>query len=153
MSGTHDRSAWERHPNYDAMAGVLLAIHDRFREAARHLRGEAEEASLDRLHRMFRGLASALHHHHRIEEEVLFPAVERVSGAFPEELVTDHRELTDAIARVTTSLAGADRDEARSALEALETCLDAHLRREEARVVPVLLELHPSELYRHITSQ
>lgn len=149
MSGEHDRERWERHPNIGGMAGMLLGIHDGFRRAARYLCREVDGAApLDDLRRLFGQLASTLHHHHRIEEAVLFPAVGRISGEFPAELVSDHRELTAAIDRAARSLEGADREEVRAALAALETSLEDHLIREESRVIPILLETDPSELYR-----
>ncbi len=84
-------------------------------------------------------LATVLHHHHRAEDTVLFPAlVERQPGAATttQELDRQHAELDDALERL-----GADVD----LVAATRQLLDAHLLTEEAHVLPIWLDSFTSE--------
>ncbi len=141
--------AWRTHPNADGPAGMLLAIHDQFRAVSTRLVAlcdGAAEASL--LARMFAPLAQTLHHHHHAEEAMVFPLIHRRTGTAPEQLVTDHDEMTAAITRVEAALRGADN--LRSALTSFHAILIAHLDREEALVIPIFLEMTPYEAWSQI---
>ena len=79
-------------------------------------------------------LATVLHHHHRAEDTVLFPAlVERQPGAATTTEVLDrqHTELDEALRRL-----GADID----LVAATRQLLDTHLLTEEAHVLPIWLD-------------
>jgi hemerythrin-like domain-containing protein len=87
-----------------------------------------------------------LHHHHHAEEALLFPMVLRQTGVAPEELVTDHEELTAAIAEVQASfVTGRNRERAMRAVASFDEMLVAHLAREESLVVPSCSSFPPSE--------
>ena len=92
------------------------------------------------MRRAFEPLATTLHHHHHAEEVMLFPLVLARTGAAPERLVSDHEELTAAIAAVRAGPSGAT-------IARFGEILVAHLDREEALVIPVLLEMTPGEAW------
>ena len=84
---------------------MLLMIHDQFRSAAERVLLLAQrEPHLASAARAFAPLAQTLHHHHRAEEAMLFPMVHERTGSAPDDLVSDHHELTLAIAAVKESL-------------------------------------------------
>ncbi|MDB4937012.1 MAG: cytosine deaminase [Labilithrix sp.] len=146
-----NRSAWQKHPNAAGPAGTLLAIHDQFRVASQRLSlllAREGAADLRWVARAFMPLAQTLHHHHHAEEVMLFPLVERRTGVAPERLVSDHEALTTAIAAVEDSLsATGDEDRATAAVATFAEVLVDHLDREEALVIPVLLEMAPAEAW------
>lgn len=145
------RAAWQRNPNVDGPASTLLMIHDQFRLASERLLSLVEreaEADLARAARAFMPLAQALHHHHHAEEAMLFPMVLRRTGVAPAQLVDDHGELTTAIAAVEESLSTREREPGpKAAVARFHEVLIAHLDREEALVIPVLLEMTASEAW------
>ena len=128
---------WTAHPNIGGPASMLLGIHDQFRRVAEHLLTLEAGA---RTARTFGPLASVLHHHHHAEERMLFPLVEHKTGTAPARLVSDHEELTAAIAAVETSYT-------KDAVARFERVLRDHLAREELLVVPVLLSLRNDEAW------
>lgn len=146
-----ERAEWQKHPNVDGPASMLLAIHDQFRAASERLAllvTGAAEADLRRVASAFMPLAQTLHHHHHAEEATLFPLVQRRSGVAPEQLVTDHEALTSAIAAVEESLStGANKERARAAVATFGEVLVAHLDREESLVIPILLTMTPTEAW------
>ncbi|MBX3185825.1 MAG: hemerythrin domain-containing protein [Labilithrix sp.] len=146
--GRARRAVWRTHPNASGPGGTLLAIHDQFRVAAERLVVMvARDEEPGWIARAFLPLAQTLHHHHHAEEAMLFPMVHRRTGVAPERLVTDHEALTAAIDAVGRSLASGSRDVLRSALASFDAILVAHLDREEALVMPVLLALEPAEAW------
>jgi len=145
---THDRERWERHPNIHGLAGMLLSIHDGFRSAAKRIREQLSgDEALTHIRRGFQPLASTLHHHHRIEEAVLFPMVARTTGQAPTELVDEHLVLMHAITRVEQSLLEEDRSLVQQAVAEFDARLRDHLEREETLMIPFLLETNQSELF------
>jgi DUF438 domain-containing protein len=146
--------AWRTHPNIHGPAGMLLEIHGQFRAVSARLLALADRAGvigLAMLARMFGPLAQTLHHHHHAEEAVLFPLIHRQTGKAPEQLITDHDEMTAAITLVEAALrARADAETVKSAIASFHVILTAHLDREEALVVPVLLEMTPDEAWSQI---
>jgi hemerythrin superfamily protein len=146
-----DKEAWAGHANFNGPASTLLMIHGQFRLAAERLVFLLEnepDVDLARAARAFMPLAQTLHHHHHAEEMMLFPVVKRRTGAFPENLVTDHEALTKAIDAVEAGLSRGSRHEhAKEVVAAFRRILDDHLDREELLVIPVLLEMTPAEAW------
>lgn len=142
-----NHARWKKHPNIDGLASTLLGFHDQFRLASERLLLLVDnEPDLGWVARAFMPLAQTLHHHHHAEEVMLFPVVHDLTGTEPERLATDHETLVRAIADVEASLrAGADRARAKAAVLRFDDVLVAHLDREEALVIPLLLALTPSE--------
>lgn len=149
---------WRAHTHFAGPASTLLMIHDQFRVAAERLRFMIEDATspnadLGWLARVFLPLGQTLHHHHHAEEEMLFPLIGERMGTPPERLEQDHVALTAAIDAVSKSLVpGGDREAATSAVSTFHRVLVMHLDREEALVVPVLLEVPPHEAWALIHS-
>ena len=138
---------WRTHPNADGPAGMMLAIHDQFRAASTRLVGLVA-MDITSLVRLFVPLAQMLHHHHHAEEALVFPLVHRRTGTAPTQLQTDHDEMTAAITRVEAALM--TRADATAAIAAFHEILIAHLDREEALVIPLLLEMTPHEAWAQI---
>jgi iron-sulfur cluster repair protein YtfE (RIC family) len=148
MDASSTSSQWRTHPNAGGPAGMLLAIHDQFRAASRRIVELAQQGDhgLPMVARVFGSLAETLHHHHHAEEAMLFPLIHRRTGAAPEQLVTDHEELTAAIGALESALrARAEGATVKAAVAAFHAILIAHLDREEALVMPVLLTMTPHE--------
>ncbi|MET7403803.1 hemerythrin domain-containing protein [Dactylosporangium sp. NPDC005572] len=93
-------------------------------------------------------LISGIHHHHRAEDDVLWPVLERVAGAEVDlaELTEDHAQLDPLLDRLraeTAALAAAPHDRAAAArlatsLETLRDLLDEHIEDEERTIFPVI---------------
>jgi iron-sulfur cluster repair protein YtfE (RIC family) len=145
---------WRSHPNADGPAGMLLAIHDQFRAVSTRIVALADgdgAPGIAVLARMFAPLAQTLHHHHHAEEAMVFPLIHRRTGTAPEQLISDHDEMTSAITRVEAALrARADAETVKSALASFHAILIAHLDREEALVIPIFLEMTPYEAWSEI---
>lgn len=126
---------------------MLLGIHDQFRAASNELlRLVAQDQGLAAIARVFSPLAQVLHHHHHAEEAMVFPLVHRRTGVAPEQLQTDHDEMTAAIEAVESRLRARDGDRVREAITRFHEILVTHLDREEELVIPVFLELQPDEV-------
>ena len=78
---------------------------------------------------------------------MLFPMVLERTGTAPEQLVRDHQVLMDAIAAVEVALSDGDTIKARAAIASFDEILVEHLAREEALVIPVLLEMTAHEAW------
>jgi hypothetical protein len=145
----HERAARERHPNIAGPASTLLAIHDQFPAASRRIAFliDREPTDIGWVRRAYRPLAVTLHHHHHAEEEMLFPMVLERTGTAPEQLVRDHQVLTDAIAAVEAALVGVNAIRARTTIARFDEILVEHVAREEALVIPVLLEMTSGEAW------
>ena len=65
----------------------------------------------------------------------------------PEQLVRDHQVLMDAIATVEAALSDGDTIKARATIASFDEILIEHLAREEALVIPVLLEMRAREAW------
>jgi iron-sulfur cluster repair protein YtfE (RIC family) len=144
------RDTWRAHPNSSGPAAMLLGIHDQFRAAAAQLMRFVAQTNAPAIERLFAQLANVLHHHHHAEEDMLFPLVHRRTGTAPAQLQIDHDEMTAAISAVEraieTTLGVGD------AIATFHDILLAHLDREEALVMPVLLEVPPHELWAELHS-
>lgn len=128
-----ERKSWSQHPRFHlSPAALLLSIHDSFREAMARL--AVMHGAVRPM--LFQRVATSLHHHHHAEEALLFPEVKRVSGVLPAELEADHEVLNIAL-RETGASFGTRQD---ADIEPLREILLGHLDREEALVIPVMLE-------------
>ncbi|MEV0061918.1 hemerythrin domain-containing protein [Nocardia sp. NPDC050718] len=93
-------------------------------------------------------LCDSIHHHHRVEDEVLWPTLTAAAGDAIElrELTDDHAQLDPALAEIRTLCADlvARRPGAAAALAErltrLHTVLDEHIADEERTVFPVVTE-------------
>eukprot|EP01139_Manchomonas_bermudensis_P014277 Amastigsp_a508336_320.p3 type:complete len:156 gc:universal Amastigsp_a508336_320:703-236(-) len=153
MASAAKRREWREHPNARGhMALMLLHFHDGFLEASEALVAAAEaRASAASLRRHFSPLSSSLHHHHSIEEAVLFPLLCELSGSGnTDSLEADHVELHAAIEGVKTALAGDSSDEHRARIAVFDEVLRRHLAAEEDFSVPLMLSLSASELQRRL---
>ncbi len=93
-------------------------------------------------------LCDSIHHHHRVEDEVLWPTLTAAAGDAVElrELTDDHAQLDPALAQIRTTCAdlvarrpGAAADLAER-LTRLHTVLDEHIADEERTVFPIITE-------------
>ena len=152
------RASFEDHPHYPAQT-LLLRSHDGFRDVSRELieRAEVREdgwrAYVELVFRLWhRGMAG----HEAYEEQKLYPYLARRFRVSMRELEGDHgalHELRDAVLEALERAHGADSDAADDAvlvaLRAYDAALDAHLDREEAAVIPLLLAMEPEEFARY----
>lgn len=115
-----------------------LNTHDEFRRAADTL---VDPTKPNRRH-LFRRLVSILGHHHHAEEVGLFPIVRRHTNQCLDGLIDDHAALDAVCERVADGFARGTPDEP---LRAFRQALFDHLDREEALVIPVLLDLAPED--------
>ncbi|MGW5570128.1 hemerythrin domain-containing protein [Nocardia thailandica] len=99
-----------------------------------------------------RDLCASVHHHHRIEDTVLWPALAEAAGAAVDlrELSDDHAELDPLLAEVDTAAAGlvasgaAGAPALAEALRRLHDVLTEHIADEERTVFPaVRAHVHP----------
>ena len=164
-----DRPSFDR-PSFDqasrdraefpAYARMFAALHDAMRRDARRLVEAVDAASrhgdgppnLPALARWFDRFEAVIEHHHRCEDEIVWPGLEVIiaRGGCGDEgaaflaarrpLLDDHEELDRAMHAVRRSLlrTSTDRDRWDAALR-FEACLDVHLASEEAALFPLLL--------------
>ena len=126
---------------------MLLAVHDQFRAVSHQLAALVDaRADATAIARRFVPLAQVLHHHHHAEEAMVFPLVLRQTGIAPDHLQADHDAMTAALDDVERVLR-AGTGELADAVRRFHDILIAHLDREEALVVPVLLTLTPDEAW------
>lgn len=95
-------------------------------------------------------LAESIHHHHRTEDDVLWPVIEQRAGSLIDltELTDDHSVLDPELDRLRAAALALQADPAsqeRAAALALQFAelrdlLDEHITEEEADVFPVILE-------------
>jgi hemerythrin-like domain-containing protein len=97
----------------------------------------------------FAGYGAELNHHHRLEDEIFFPALEERVPAYRDHsatLAADHGNLERLILRLNRALAGlasgrghwsAQRDAALAMAVELRDCLTDHLAFEDADVLPM----------------
>jgi len=148
MSSAEQSAAWRAHPNASGPASMMLSIHDQFRAVSQHIvELVAQGSSLATIERAFSQLAAVLHHHHHAEEAMVFPFVERRTGIAPEQLQTDHDEMTAAIANVESRLEARETERVGAAIGRFHEILVTHLDREEDLVIPVFLALTPAEVW------
>ena len=148
---------------FPSYARGFAAMHDAMRRDAGRLvaavlaspsdaagRGAAGRGAAA-LARWFDHFEAVIEHHHRCEDEVVWPGLEGIiaAGGCGDEgsafldahrrLLEDHQELDAAMAAVRTSLHVPSTVADRCAVARhFDVCLDAHLTREEAAVFPLL---------------
>ena len=149
---------------FPSYARGFAAMHDAMRRDAGRLVAAVLDSPSDAagrgpsaLARWFDHFEAVIEHHHRCEDEVVWPGLEGIiaAGECGDEgsafldarlrLLDEHQELDAAMAAVRTALhapstVGDRYDVARH----FDACLDGHLDREEAAVFP-LLTAHVSE--------
>jgi hypothetical protein len=144
---SEQRTTWLAHPNVDGPASMLLAVHDQFRGVSNRLVKLANAGASDAaIAQLFVPLAEVLHHHHHAEEAMVFPLVLRQTGTAPDQLQTDHDEMTASISDVERILRARTGD-VTDAIRRFHDILIAHLDREETLVMPVFLALAPNEAW------
>lgn len=128
-------------------------VHRAMRRDARRLAAAAPVAPgphLDRVRGWWRQVRSVIEWHHRTEDDILWPALRaRVPGFAGEEarMHADHAALDEAMSAVTSALAAGDRARLRAAAAGFDETVRAHLRAEEALVLPAFCGGVPVEEY------
>ncbi|GII03072.1 hemerythrin domain-containing protein [Planobispora takensis] len=91
-------------------------------------------------------LCRSIHHHHTMEDEMLWPVIERSAGAEVDlrDLSDDHSELDPLLEEITAQAArfAATRDASAlaTALTRLADMLDEHIEEEERLIFPIITE-------------
>jgi hemerythrin-like domain-containing protein len=148
---------------------VVLAGHRAFRrDTARFTEAlgqvDADDhVSIARLVAWFDAATEALHHHHRIEDEIFWPALRERSRAFValEQLMQDEHEALDAaIGEAVAAVRAlgdtgrpdwqAARRAAEEAVVRMRAILVEHLADEEAHALPLLGEAFTPEEFREL---
>ncbi|MBO3752438.1 hemerythrin domain-containing protein [Streptosporangiaceae bacterium NEAU-GS5] len=105
----------------------------------------ADAARLDAIATYATKLCAGIHHHHQMEDNVLWPVIVRSAGAEADlsELTEDHgqldpllEEITGAAARLGTDQAAAGR--MAKTLTTLADLLDEHILEEERLIFPII---------------
>jgi hypothetical protein len=157
-------------PAFPDRFATVLAGHRAFRrDTARFIQalGQLDPADADTTSALvawFDAAMQALHHHHIIEDEIMWPALRERSRAFRqvEALMRDEHEaldvaIEDAIAAVR-ALGSADaREQARrraeDAVVRMRALLVEHLDHEEQQALPLLAEAIPVDEYRALEAR
>jgi hypothetical protein len=111
----------------------FVGVHLGLRAEAAHVERRRDVGDLDGARRRAELLATVLHHHHRAEDTVLFPAlVDRQPGVVvtTEAMEAEHLELDAALSRLPADLASAGE---------VRQLIERHLGHEEQLVLPVWL--------------
>lgn len=157
------RAQWQHHPRWPQQT-LLLGSHEAFRKRSAWIIDRVEALAGDDVRRARRWLArmrtdfdwwmSGMSGHERYEERKLYPFLARRWNTEFDELVAGHQALhhqrddvREAFRRALAAgvdIAAASADVLR-ALTAHRRVLVDHLRDEEDRVIPLLLELAPEE--------
>jgi Hemerythrin HHE cation binding domain len=143
---------------FPSYARGFAAMHDAMRrDAGRLVAAVLDQGSDDpgrgvpALARWFDHFEAVIEHHHRCEDEVVWPGLDGIIAAggcgaegsafldAQRRLLEDHQELDAAMAAVRTSLhAPSTFGDRRDVARHFQVCLDDHLTREEAAVFPLL---------------
>jgi Hemerythrin HHE cation binding domain len=148
------RRAWVDHPNYPAQV-LLLGSHDGFRRLSRYLVGMAAErprgwrAKAELLYRYWH---QGMRGHEGYEEYKLYPYLARRHGTSMASLKDDHEEMHALRDQVYAAFEGGTDDALQDSLARYDALLVAHLAREEATVIPLLLDLPSREFERYTRS-
>ena len=145
------RHEWNRHPNYPSQV-LLLGSHENFRSVNqwlidRAMAGHPKPPLLELFQRWIGGMRS----HEAYEEIKRYPYLARRFGVDFGSSKQGHEALHDAYDEVITAFDadGDDRLRLIGALANHQTILKAHLELEEDAVIPLLLELEPSEFHHY----
>jgi hemerythrin HHE cation binding domain-containing protein len=127
---------------------MMYAVHDAFRREAGRLAAAADRGGDLRAFRAaWKSFTYYLTIHHTAEDKALWPPVRRKVGAdaakaaLLDEMEAEHAALDPLMASVEAHLASGDRDALRGAVAELGTVLDAHLRNEELKGLPLVDEV------------
>jgi len=149
------RAELRAHPRFPAQA-LLLGGHDAFMAISRELvsRTEAGAAvAASTVEALFRWWHRGMAGHEAYEERKLYPYLARRHGCSFEALVDDHERMhmlrDEVLRQCDADGEGAASPALHEALVRYDALLGEHLRREEAQVLPLLLELPPDEFTRY----
>ncbi len=141
----------ERHPGWS----VQLAIHRAVRRDLSRLAAafDAEEpASADAIRAYWADFASALHHHHEFEDNVVWPLLaDRLEGRADALLARNaeqHAAMSATMDACEAAIAtmSTDRSEARERLAEAAAAINGHLDAEEADVLPLSEVFSPDDV-------
>ena len=149
-TSTLPRSKWRAHPNFPGQL-LLVNSHEGFRSVSRRCIDLARSATPPRadIDWAFRSWHRATGSHEAYEERKLYPYLARRYATSLGHLADDHARLHLLRDVVYARLSGPADDALVDALEKYDEELRAHLEREEAVVIPLLLDLPPEEFQRH----
>ena len=126
---------------------VQLAIHRAVRRDVSRLSAAlAEGAPAGAVQAYWAVTAAQLHHHHEFEDTVVWPLMGERLGARAEGLLArnghEHEVMAAAMGQFDAALSTTSTDTApaRAALGKMEGVIEAHLRHEEADVLPLIPE-------------
>jgi hemerythrin-like domain-containing protein len=120
----------------------LLYIHKAILREARSLEtAVVERAEPEALLARLRFFEELLHHHTDGEEQFLFPEIERRAPRVCATYVFDHKDERALLGRLAETIERTDLEAARRAVIALVEHLDAHIRKENELIVPLIDEL------------
>lgn len=130
--------------NAGTISEVLVHDHRRLHELRKRARSAVEAGDHGEARIAFAQFDSGLRHHIRVEEDLLFPALEREGGLRRDSgpigvMIAEHREiegLLDQLARKFSDEAGAN-DEDESPMNQLTAMLEAHDAKEEMVLYPM----------------
>lgn len=149
------RSKWREHPRFPDQV-LLVNSHEGFRSVSRRLIALAQPASRAGhdtwradIRWSFRSWHGAMGSHEAYEEHKLYPYLARRYRVSLAHLEADHAALHELRDDVYAALDKGTDDDVLRALERYHEELLAHLEREEAAVIPLLLELTPEEFRRY----
>lgn len=144
------RSKWREHPNYPDQL-LLLGSHEGFRSVSRRCieLSRAAEPSRGDITALFHRWHVLMRSHEAYEERKLYPYLARRYGTSLVHLARDHEALHALRDAVFVALADEDSGGVGRALERYDQELCTHLEREEAVVIPLLLDLPPDEFRRY----
>jgi hemerythrin-like domain-containing protein len=152
------RGDWTTHPRYPEQV-LLLGSHENFRGLSRRLMDQIADDpdAVGPVSYVFDRWLSAMHSHEGYEEHKLYPYLESRYETSCDPLREGHETLHRLEAKFREASKAddtgtRDADAALAALQSFDRALNEHLDAEEELVIPMLLELSPSEFYRYAAS-
>jgi hemerythrin-like domain-containing protein len=143
-------------PDVDSYLRVHRALRASAAQLAEATTRPAEARTRRARARWFKGFADEIESHHRIEDELLFPAIAARVATYPElaqRLESDHRELDDLLAGLTAALGSTDTAPGAALAAALRDHLDEHLAFEDAEVAPLFVRHFTAEEYEQLDAR
>lgn len=126
-----------------AMRGDVRRLADLATELAEG-RQSADPARATAIAGFIAALCKGIHHHHTMEDQVLWPVIERAAGAEVDlrDLSDDHSELDPLLAEINGQAAafaaGRDASALVTSLTRLADMLDEHIEEEERLLFPII---------------
>lgn len=141
-------------PRFGVMANevwMMLAQHHGFRRDIARLEAayasSPDEAQRAELAKAWDGFAWILHHHHRVEDDHLWPITQDDGGVLAD-MQSQHTIVNPLIDAISAKVeAGADPADIAAVMGALGRELNSHLDDEEARAVPLVKTTIPADTY------